>query len=162
MEKRIEKWESLRLEAQKFTPQEYVAACESMKELIITPFNPGCDKGSLECDNKTTHPVHFDQGMQIKINPTGASDVSQFWEDVYDKIMSSREFTLYCDGVSEAKATGVRVLGRGSKNITEINPGNLEDEWGAGYCGFNPSDIGNPNCILVLQGASWDYIKNHS
>ena len=28
MEKRIEKWESLRLEAQKFAPQEFVAACE--------------------------------------------------------------------------------------------------------------------------------------
>ncbi len=28
MEKRIEKWESLRLEAQKFAPQEFVAQCE--------------------------------------------------------------------------------------------------------------------------------------
>lgn len=39
MEKRIEKWESLRLEAQEFTPQEFVAQCELIinTEYLIDP-----------------------------------------------------------------------------------------------------------------------------
>lgn len=157
-----QRWICPNMDVQVFTPQEFVAACESYEQITIETFHPGCRKGSIQCTTGEGQPtsVHFEHSEQIKfIPPTsgGADAVRQYWEDAYELVSESRDFNVYCGDVLKGKA---KVIGRGDHGITEVTASNMS-VWSSGYCGMQPSDIGNSNSIVVL-GAGWDTLKNHS
>ena len=156
-----ERWICPNMDVQVFTPQEFVAACESYKEIVITPFNTGCSDGYVECGGKQTD-VHFDHSSAITFIPptsSGTEAVKKFWEDAYTLVSESDDFEVYCKNSSISLGTA-KVIGRGNHSITTVETRNISI-WRSGFCGMNPSNWGNANATVVLS-ADWKSLKNHS
>ena len=149
MEKRIEKWESLRLEAQIFLAQEFVAACDPEHMYTITPAPKpsGIDKvymSSTDCG------VGSYQGPVV---PNGQPiDVSQ---DAYPQVMAmitnSHLWALGAkDGNHFSIATGyvyVSIATSSNSFGGHITSGNV-GTFHATICGDNASQ----NALFVFAG----------
>ncbi len=161
MEKRIEKWESLRLEAQEFTPQEYVASCESTENITLNVVLTECSKGYIYCPGSTNHILdQYAHSSNITFVPptsSGTDAVISFWADAYALINESDTFDLYC---GDNKVASAKVIVRPSNNITEINSGTLNN-FKPGQCGMGQGYYANPNDIVALQ-EGWQVLQNHS
>lgn len=155
-----ERWICPNMDVQVFTPQEFVAACESYKEITIDTFHPGCAKGYIKCTDGRVTDVHYSHSEQIRfIPPTSGTDaIREYWENAYNLVANSPDFEVYCDG-DVLKGTA-KVIGRGDHSITTIEVSNMSN-WSTGFCGMRPSDMGNANATVVL-GAGWEILKNHS
>lgn len=164
MEARNEKWQSLRLEAQKFTPQEFVTQCTSTREFYVDLFDTGCSSGYVKCvsGDQTETKVHYDHSMRIRFNPEGATGqaLTNFWEKAYDLINNSPDFYVYCDG-SDTPVGISKVIGRGSNSLDYVTPDNIDSDWATGFCGMKPSNWGNANATVVV-GGSWRELLNVS
>ncbi len=104
MEKRIEKWESLRLEAQSFAPQEYCDSCwiatvkclgESSSQgqnLRYIHFPPDTHEYDLHWNGHSPHPVQYDLRIPDGVTePSEGSDITQYTQyiiSVFDPVYS--------------------------------------------------------------------------
>jgi hypothetical protein len=92
MEKRMEKWESLRLEAQQFTPQEFVAQCTD--EIWVIETVVGNVWYSLDQNNNKTYEDDDTHGGYPKnINPQ--SKTLHFTEEEYQHYLDTRQWAFY-------------------------------------------------------------------
>ena len=162
MERMNEKWESLRLNVQEFTPQEYVASCESTKEITLDLMETGCNNGYVQCPSDHQIKDHFEHSAAVTFNPpieSGVDAIKTFWEKAFNLVNNSPEFGVYCDG--GVYVGTARVISRGSSGVSTVSLDNIDASWHSGHCDMTPANDGNPNRILVLaQG--WQVLQNHS
>lgn len=163
MEKRIEKWESLRLEAQQFTPKDYFAACESTTSITLEHLPVNCSSGYVKCSGFNNEiKDHFDHAEQVTFNPPinqGVDAIREFWAKAFALVNASPEFEVYCDnGLYQGSS---RVISRGSAGVDTVTLDNIDTAWHSGHCDMRPSDDGNPNRVLVVNNG-WQVLQNHS
>lgn len=103
MEKRIEKWESLRLEAQQFMPQEYCETCwiatvkcigESASQghfIRYITFPPDTHEYDMHWNGHTEHPVTYHLRLPDDVTPTSDNfvNLTDYIIAVYDPQYSS-------------------------------------------------------------------------
>ena len=125
METRNEKWESLRLEAQKFAPQEFVAGCEETATYYIKTGAYTCDSANMSCQyNGTTLQGHIIEGLHFGAK-TITLDASMV-ETVRAALESAPNFYINCGG---AISGPYKVLCAPDMSATHISSGS----WGAGH-----------------------------
>ena len=162
MERNTEKWESLRLEAQSFAPQEYCATCESTETMTLKGWDPGCQQGKIHCVGQD-HEIkdifaHTDNITFVP--PTGdVTAIRQFWADAFALVSQSDDFLAHCAGGGEDLGPS-KVVIRPNRNQTEVNSSNIGN-WTPGFCDMAQGSEANPNAIAFLQ-FGWERLENHS
>ena len=106
MEKRNEKWESLRLEAQKFSPQEYVSKCEAT--VVWTLTDGPQSNGAVWIDSNQDGLINgtdYNPSAELEYDGSGntgdATTVIRIWW-VYDK----NAYTVTPENYAELAADG--------------------------------------------------------
>lgn len=160
MEKRMEKWESLRLEAQTFTPQTFVAVCTEIKEYHIDAFSTCSGSYKVSCGGHQ-HTISNSAGS-ITVNPAGADSssygsVANFMQTVYNMINNSDLFSVTCGGTTAQ----VHILTRRDGSLgTVIDPTTLSN-WTPAPCDIPNSDFNAAHSFV--PGDTWEEVlKNQS
>jgi hypothetical protein len=157
---RKEKWESLRLGAQKFAPQEFVAVCDTIKDYHIESFKACGGSYKIHCGNHQ-HEVANSAGS-ITINPSGwesegYASAGAFMQEVIDLINGSDDFYVDCNGVRH----DVLVLHMSSGAAGQVIGPSTIDNWWAGKC--NDPNSSFTGAHTFVPGDMWEEIlKNQS
>lgn len=160
MEKRIEKWESLRLDVQKFNPQEYCVDCSDVEEYYIETAQYTCSSGAdISCTRDTNSLTgHIIAGLHFGHQTiTMSADAVNLVKTMLD---NAPNFYASCGGV----ITGpYKVLCAPDNHTSNITPSTIGSghKWHVAQCEMSHGSDVNPNAVFTVA-ENYHIYRNHS